>query len=419
MKDNEPYAGNIQNYRGGMEFELSGTRFPNTPYKNMATSWEEVSKEIFESNSFGEQLSKSSYYKDDIKTILNATKTSNEKITAIFNFVKSKITWNGYYNKYTEKGVKKAYKEGVGNTAEINLMLTSMLRYAGLTANPVLVSTKSNGIPIFPTRQGFNYVIAKVNFMDGKSVLLDATDKFSVPNILPLHCLNWQGREIRKNGVSNTVPLIPDNQTQELNQLNFVIDSDLSIIGNYRKTYDRHNALIFRSNNENKKEDEIINELENNYNIEIISFKDKNRSDLSKKPTRSFKFTSEDFIEEIGNKIYFNPMIFLTKRKNPFKTEERNYPIDFLIPWQEKFSATIKIPENYSIESAPSSIAIGLPENIGVFKYRILYEKDKIRAECLLQMNQHAIPPTYYKTTKSFYKQIIEKEMEKIVLIKN
>jgi hypothetical protein len=53
----------------------------------------------------------------------------------------------------------KAYKDKTGNVAEINLMLTAMLRYAGLNANPVLVSTRSNGIAMFPNRTAFNYVM--------------------------------------------------------------------------------------------------------------------------------------------------------------------------------------------------------------------------------------------------------------------
>ena len=58
--------------------------------------------------------------------------------------------------------MRKAYKDKTGNVAEINLMLTAMLRYAGINANPVLVSTRSNGIALFPNRTAFNYVIAAV-----------------------------------------------------------------------------------------------------------------------------------------------------------------------------------------------------------------------------------------------------------------
>ena len=37
-----------------------------------------------------------------------------------------------------------------------------MLNKAGFKASPVILSTRSNGIPIFPTIDGFNYVIAAI-----------------------------------------------------------------------------------------------------------------------------------------------------------------------------------------------------------------------------------------------------------------
>jgi hypothetical protein len=65
-----------------------------------------------------------------------------------------------------------------------------------LTANPVLVSTRSNGIALFQIGTAFNYVIAAVE--DGQNlILLDATDAF-FSNILPLRDLNWVGSLIRK-----------------------------------------------------------------------------------------------------------------------------------------------------------------------------------------------------------------------------
>jgi hypothetical protein len=53
-----------------------------------------------------------------------------------------------------------------------------MLRYGGLEANTVLVSTRSNGIAAFPNSMAYNYVIAAVETPSGR-VLLDASDKFS------------------------------------------------------------------------------------------------------------------------------------------------------------------------------------------------------------------------------------------------
>ncbi len=162
MKDDEIYVANTNNYRGGMRFELISTRFPNSAYRNYATNWDDVCKRINEFSYFGDELNRSNYCKDDLATLMAGAATDPEKVAAIYNHIKSKVKWNEYYGKYTDKGVRKAYKEGVGNTAEINLILTSMLRTAGLNANPVLVSTKDNGIPFFLTLNGFNYVVSIV-----------------------------------------------------------------------------------------------------------------------------------------------------------------------------------------------------------------------------------------------------------------
>ena len=120
------------------------------------------------------------------------------------------MVWNENNSYNCEKGVKKAFKEKVGNSADINLMLVAMLRHAGLDANPIIVSTRSNGIAIFPSRFAFNYVIVGVKLSNDENiVLLDATNKNTLPNILPLKVLNWSGRMLMPNGTSKEVDLNP------------------------------------------------------------------------------------------------------------------------------------------------------------------------------------------------------------------
>jgi hypothetical protein len=59
-----------------------------------------------------------------------------------------------------------------------------------LNANPVLVKPDQMEFLFFPNRSAFNYVIA-IEVADGL-ILLDATEPFSSPNILPLRVLNWE-----------------------------------------------------------------------------------------------------------------------------------------------------------------------------------------------------------------------------------
>ena len=421
LKNNEAYVANINNYRGGVKFELAQTNFISIggDFKNYSNSWETVSKQIFKSTSFGSELDKSSYYKDDLEKILANNTTDQDKIGAIFEFVKSQVKWNGFYGKYAEKGVRAAYKENTGNVADINLMLTSMLRSAGLEANPVLVSSRGNGVPLFPTLNGFDYVISIVQFPDNSYVLLDATELYSLPNVLPVRALNWDGRIVTKDGTSSWVKLSSTKHAIEDNMMMVKISDDLIVEGLIRTKYENLNALNFRKNYNHIKEEELIKDYEENNNIETEEFKILNQEDIYKDIVRNVKFSSEDLIEQIGNKLYIEPNLFLTKRENPFKLAERKYPVDFATAWRDVNRVSIEIPEGYTVEKLPESLAIALPNNLGVFKYQVYQNGNKVKSLSILEFNSAMIPSEYYAYLKDFYSKLVKKQTEKIVLIKS
>ena len=233
----EGYVNNIDNYTSSIQYELAKKDFPNTLMELFATTWEAVSKKIYEDDDFGAQLNKNNYFEDDLKNLLVNSATDNQKTIAIYNFVKNRMTWNKINSYYCEKGVKKAYQEKSGNAAEINLILTAMLRFAGLNSNPILLSTRSNGIALFPSRTAYNYVISSVILDDNNTVLLDATNKFSMPDLLPTRDLNWFGRLIKKDGTNEDIDLSLKIVSNDVTNLFVKIDEKGSVNGKIREQY--------------------------------------------------------------------------------------------------------------------------------------------------------------------------------------
>ena len=419
LKDNEPYVGSAYAYRGGVKYELVGTKYPNTVPKSFSKSWDDVTKQIYKSNSFGKELEKNNYYKKDIDALIANSNVNLEKLAMIFQYVKSNIKWNGYTSKYTNDGVRKAYLDKTGNSAEINLMLTSMLRYAGLNANPVLVSTKGNGVPLFPTIKGFDYVVSGIKLADNSMVLLDATEPYSMPNQLPARALNWNGRLVTKTGESTWVNLNSSKHAAEENMVMIKISDELEVTGFTRTIFDNFDAQRFRIRYNHIKDEDLIERFEENNNLEVDDFKLVNQDNLAKPVVRNVKFTSEDLLETIGNKLYIEPSLFLTKRSNPFKLEERKYPVDFTSAFKETNKVTIQIPNGYAIETVPEQLAIALPDNLGFFKYQVINGGNKIKLVSLLQVNSAMVPPQYYQALKDFYSKLVKKETEKIVLVKS
>tara|TARA_R110001583_G_scaffold47553_5_gene148914 strand:- start:2019 stop:3998 length:1980 start_codon:yes stop_codon:yes gene_type:complete len=412
----EPYVNNINNYRSSVKYELSFTKFPNSNIEYVSTTWEDVVKTIYDSSNFGDQLDKTGYYEDEVDAIISNISDPMKRAVLIFNFVKSQVKWNGYYGKYTNDGVKKAFKDRVGNSAEINLMLTSMLRYAGLKAYPVLVSTRENGIPLFPTREGYNYVVSYIKFPEG-SILLDATNKYSVPNVLPFRTLNWQGRIIAEQGGSTLIDLYPKEKSENIISMMLSLNENGDIEGSYRNIKTNHRALSFREEYIGVDEDDFLEKLENKYGgLEISDYTVKNEYDLSEPVQESYKFVKENQADIIGDKLYFSPMFFLSTDENPFKLDKREYPVDFGYPSGVNFRVIVNLPEGYKIESLPEPEAFMMPDNLGLFKYNITGNDKMIQLSVESEMNQSVITPLYYDALKAYFSQLVEKENEQIVL---
>ena len=416
MKD-ESYVNNITNYMSCVTHELNYVALPNSPLKTYTTDWKAVTKTIYDGGDFSAELNKTGYFDTDVTTITSGLNTPEEKIGAIFSLVKSKVKWNNYFGIFCNVGVKKAYSDHVGNVAEINLIMTSMLRYAGLKANPVLVSTRSNGVAFFPSITAFNYVICAVELPEGL-VLLDATDEFSIPNILPTRVLNWTGRLIRNDGTSEEVDLMPKIVSNEVANMGYQLKADGTITGKLKKQYSDYFAWMFRNKHGMIKEETYLEGLESAEKIDVTEYKRENEDDLGKPIAESISFSDKNNSEIIADKIYFSPLLFLALTENPFKQEVREYPVDFSFPMTKRYNVLIDLPEGYAVETLPAATNINIVDNIGSFKYIVANAGAKIQVSATFTINQAIVSADYYDILKAFYKQLVDKENEKIVLKK-
>jgi len=418
MKD-EKYVDNIDNYTASIEHELSMTMYPNSIAKTYSNNWEDVAKTIYEYDNFGPELKKTGYFENDITALLAGLTTPAEKAATIFSYVKNRMNWNKFTGYGCDAGVKKAYTDKVGNAAEINLMLTAMLRFAGLNANPVLVSTRGNKIALFPARTAFNYVIASVE-IDGKNLLLDATTKWSQPNILPIRAVNWHGRLIRKDGTSTDVTLTPQGISKEIINMIVTLDKDGTASGKARDQYYDYNAYMFRENYTGLSQESYLEKLEKGYKgIEISEYKVSNDKDPAKPVIEDYNFKHSSVADIIGDKMYLNPMLFLSQAENPFKQEKREYPVDFIFPHQDKYTIGITLPAGYVVESVPQSLNIAMEDNLGSFKYNLVANGNAVQVAVTIDINAATVGADYYATLKNFYQKVIEKQNEKIVLKKS
>lgn len=413
----ESFSGSMNNYRAKMSLELSAILDNyGSVEKSFTSSWEKVSKTIYKRPSFGGQINKTNFFKNNIASLTKDIDNAFQKAVILTNHIRSKIKWNGYYGVSGYKGTKNAYKIGEGNVADINLLLIAMLKSEGVNVNPVLISTKDNGIPLYPSAKGFNYVICMIEY-DGKYALIDAADPNGSLNVLPERVLNWQGRLIKEDGTSSWVPLTPQKQSVQSSSINVKITDDFSISGKVRQMQTANLALRARNRfNKLSKESQVKLIERNKGNFEVSNLEIKNKDDNSLSIGYDYEFN--DAVDEIGDKLYFSPLLFMAEKENPFKLDERKYPIDFSIPFKENYKVNIMLPQGYKVESLPKAEAFEFKG--GAVKYTFIVKQNGnfIQLSTDFDLKSTLIDPQDYSVFKEFYGKIIEKQTEKIVLTK-
>jgi len=415
----EPYIDNIDNYKGSIQHELERVRYPDQPVKDYTITWEGVANTIFKAKSFGKELNERDFLLEDVKKLLTNVESQKERLNIIFKFVQNKMNWNEENDYYTQKGVKKAYTDQTGNVAEINFILISMLKLAGIEVNPVLVSTTQNGIPVYPTRTGFNYVVAAAQIED-KQILLDATHKFTSPGILPLNVLNWKGRLIKDDGTSAEIDLVPSTMSKEYSSLMVKIDNLGKIEGKIRIQRTDYDAYLFRVENANKNQENYLEKLEEQFGDSKISNYtiDNKKTNIQEPVLETFSLNADNRVEIIGGKMFINPLLFFTRSKNPFTQEIRQMPVYFGYPTQEKFNLNIEIPEGYEIESLPTPVKISSENKEIVYMLNTSGEGNKIRIISTKEINNSIFAADQYNGLKDLFQKMIASQNEKIVLKK-
>ncbi|SHJ46745.1 transglutaminase domain-containing protein [Pseudozobellia thermophila] len=415
----ESYVDNIDNYRSGALFELVSVDIPGTVYKSYSQSWGDVAKTIGSSSDYKNELDKTRSFKNELDPLLQGKTNQLEILKLLFKYVKEQITWNGVDGKSFQNGIKTTLKEKKGNVADINLLLVAMLRYAGIKANPVILSTKDNAIPLFPTLDRLNYVIAHAT-INGKDYYMDATEEFSDVNLLPIRDYNWGGLLVdNPNKVWKHIGRIAPKKADNMHLLKVVVGADGTIEGSYQSRLTHHSAYQFRERYKEKEEDEFLNDLERKLsNIEISGYEVKNAAGYEGNVTESFTYEMENGADIINDKIYFYPLAFLRKEENPFKLEKREYPIDYGFPFQDRYMVEITLPEGYVVESLPKNIVMNLPDNLGKYKYVIRHMGNKIQLSTIFDINSEIISAVNYLDLKEYYNQVIIKGLEQVVLAK-
>ncbi|MBU8892015.1 MAG: DUF3857 domain-containing protein [Bacteroidales bacterium] len=418
---NEAYMLTSKNYISQIHFELAREKWPGQTERHYTKSWESINEKLLKHQNFGERLRFGKFIsKDDTKKIIEGSESNEEKISAIFNYVKNNFKWDKTYGVFTNSSLKEVFDNKSGNVADINLLLVLLLQNAEIDAHPAILSTRNHGLLnlIYPSVDQMNYVVAYIRY-NGKEVLLDATEPNCPINMLPPRCLNDKVRVISEK-YSKWIEVNNENSSKKSVTTQININEDGSK-GSIKVVREGYSAFLFRNSLSSKNNpDEYINEFEDdNSGIKVNEYKFENNIDVSASVINDYNDISVETIDYLGNMIYFSPVIIDKTISNPFVLENREFPVDYNYPLENSYTFTYIIPENFSVDEIPTSEQFILPNNSAEYKYSATANGKTIEIKIEYKINKRVFLPNEYTELKEFYNKIIDKENKQIVLKKS
>ena len=416
----ESYTTTLSNYIAKIEFQLSRYSFRGAMTHDVMGNWATFSDDLLKEDDFGADLNRNNSWMDeDLKSITRGASGSREKAKKIYAYVRDNFTCTAHSGLYITTSLKTVFKNKSGNVGEINLLLTAMLNHEKIPADPVILSTRSNGFThqMYPLLNRFNYVICQAQ-IDSSVYYLDASDPSLGFGHIPERCYNGHARIVSKPAA---MPVYFDSDSvKETSRTTVFISNEGKgkLTGVYQAIPGYFESAAIREKVKDKGEKEYFKTLQAAYTGDPV-FSDTQIDSLKipEEPVAvSYNFALK--IDSSEDLYYFNPLMTEVYKENPFKAAERKYPVEMPHPIDETYVFNMDIPEGYTVDEMPKAAKVVFNDDEGFFEYLIAKDDERIQLRSRLKLVKATYKQEDYSVLRDFFAFVVKKQSEQIVFKK-
>ena len=428
MKDvpafvDEPYMTTSEDYVDRLSFQLAGEQYPNQAYRNVAGTWAKIDMELLADDNFGAQLDRGGFLKEQLQGLATKYPEVAARAAAVRQVVMGAVRYDGT-NRYSTTGsLRKAYDAHLGTSADVNLLLISALRNAGIPAHPLLLSTRDHGRvnQLLPLLNKFNYVVALVPLADGKDLLVDATEPLLPSGVLPERCLNQTGRLIMpKSEEGRWVNLKPAQNHVHYQQVAMTLDAQGGLSGKVHEEHGGYAGVEARRELTALGEKKYLTELVRPHSgWAVPKLTVAQRENVAQPLALEYEFSRPADDNTTASTLYVSPLREFSSEQNPFRHDNRQFPVDFGTPQDETLMVSLTLPAGYELAEVPKPAAIELPNDGGRFLYSVQpTAPGQVQLISRLNLRKPMYGADEYAALREFYRLMLEKQGEKLVIKK-
>lgn len=417
----EPFSTTPNDYLPRLTFELVGYQMPNERYRDLSDSWGQKNKVLLAHEFFGQALGDSRFLRPLVQPLVAQYPDPAARAAAVRALIIQNVKCDGT-NRYMASGpLKKSYELRRGSAADVNLLLIAALRQADLPAEPLLLSTRTHGrvSQEYPLLEQFNYVAAVLPLADNKELLLDATEPLLPAGMLPAYCLNRLGHTVpAAGGEGRWVSLVPEQRATHYQEIALALDAQGNLSGRVSEQHGGYAGLEAREKLQQLGEKKYVTALaaaHAGWEIPTFSF---GPPGVEQPLKLTYELRQPSASPGLASELYIKPLETFGEQHNPFRYEQRIYPVDMGMAQQEVVRLTLQLPAGYAAE-LPKPATLVLPDGGGRYAYAA---SSPAPGTVVLMSRLTLDKPVYsaqeYQGLRELYRQLLAKQAEALVIKK-
>lgn len=359
--DASSYISSIDDIRAQIKFQISEFGIPRQPLEN---SWEFVAAQILRNRNPYQQIEQYDEFQRIGEEIASSLNSVVEIQDSVFQTVNSAVQFNGVNSVFADDDLSHVLDGEPASQAEINMVLLTMLRGAGIDAKPLYLSGREFGRidKSFPSIFQFNRLLV-YSEIEGKQYFMDASFPVSMPNLIPIESYNVQGMGLTKEEYE-WIDISPERSVFDLDiDIAASLNSNGTLTGTLTaQTRGYPSQRIRRDLQTGTPQPEIIKEtffdiytdaVIRESSLEVNS---QNRNIVNVVTD----FEIPNYAASFRDGIEFRPMIVGYLFRNPFESTQRRVPITLDAPELLSIHYTVDLPDGFSVDEMGETRATSL-----------------------------------------------------------
>ena len=377
----DDYTWNPQDHCAGITAELRSYSLRGTMQMDYAKTWEQIDQMLLNAPELGKQLDDHSPLLSELQAAGIADIADEEaRAIAVFKFVTDRVKWDKTYAIWPAEA-KEIVSKGEGSNADINLLLIQSFREVGLSADPVVLRTRNDGlIPYnFPSIIKLSSYVIAVTLSTGTTHYIDASSVNGYLDVLPEPLLVERARLVKKGKKSQWVNLQKLKKSETITSIDATLTADGKVVGKQTTRYKGLAALHYR---QQQGISEFAPEVEEKHEV-------------------SYQGTVSD------GRISIPAFAELPLKAQPFPAETRLTPVEYPCISTEQVVVSLSLPEGYTFAGQPQSTIIATMDKglDGRFVTQATDERMNVRYQ--FSVNNPSVSEKLYPDVRNLYDMLL------------